>query len=137
MKIVSLEFSGTVQNLVNGLRAEECIEPKEYWLGRELKALPLGYDLGGFLFLRPDGEVVIYDFADEEIGRTKDVQGLLRALVIAARRYPALEKFIPDQPADARVCAACDGTKYWDEDLEQQPAKCAVCGGLGWTIDEN
>jgi hypothetical protein len=137
MEIVSPEFREQIESLFNELKLEDCVEPEEFRLAKKLNALPLGYDLTAFVFLKPDGEVVWYDFTEEKFSSSKDLQGFIRAVVGAAKRYPELEKFIPERPESAEVCIACNGTKSLGKDIStNQPARCIVCAGLGWTILE-
>lgn len=137
MEIVLPEFSELVESLFKKLKLEDCVEPEEFRLAKKLNALPLGYDLTAFVFLKPDGKVIWLDFIVDEIGRITDSQSLIRAIVAAAKRYPQFEKFIPERPENAGVCIACNGTKHWGEDVStNKPAKCVLCAGLGWTIPE-
>ena len=137
MEIVSPDFSEQVESLLNGLKLEDCVEPQEFHLAKKLNALPLGYDLTAFIFLKSDGEVIWFDFIDEKFGSSKDLQGLIRAIVSAAKRYPQFEKFIPERPENSEVCRACNSKKLWGEDVStKQPAKCIFCAGLGWTVEE-
>jgi hypothetical protein len=137
MEIVNAEFQDLIVSSVNQLQLEDCVEPEEFRLAKELNSLPIGYDLSAFVFLKPDGEVVSYNFCDEKVGSSRDLQVLIRIVVSAAKRYPQFEKFIPARPANAEVCLACNGTKLWGTDVTtNQPAKCVICAGLGWTIKE-
>jgi hypothetical protein len=60
-------------------------------------------------------------------------------LVIATRRFPALEALLPQRPVFATACAACRGTGDWHlfsadrkESLRIGSMICKECGGLGW-----
>lgn len=135
MKLVSPEFSELIESLFEQLTLDKCVEPEEFRLAKEFEALPLGYDLTAFVFLKPGGEMIWWDFIVNEVGKTKDKQSLIRAIVKAAKRYPQLEKFIPERPVDAEVCIACNGTKLWGNAITtNQPARCVFCAGLGWTV---
>lgn len=137
MQLISPKFSELVESLLNVLKLENCVEAKEFRLAKKLNALPLGYDLLAFVFLRCDGEVVWFDFLDKEIRSLNDSQGLIRAIVRAAKRYPQFVDFIPEQPENSETCLVCNGTKFCGEDVStNQPAKCVICAGLGWTIEE-
>ncbi len=96
--------------------------PAERRLAERFQALPVGPDLFREVLLRPDGEVLRVESGVPE-ERSRSVADQLRVLVLAAARYPALARFIPERPPRAKTCSFCDG---------RDEGWCAGCFGLGW-----
>ncbi|MDQ3818033.1 MAG: hypothetical protein M3362_10105 [Acidobacteriota bacterium] len=136
MNIVTPEFREAVERLLNDLQLSDCIDAEEYRLAQEFHALPLGLDLWSYGFLTPDGECIATGWELEEIIRSKKIPDLIRALVVAANRYPQLAAFIPARPSDAMTCPLCDGTKVWGKEIPSgRLGRCFNCAGLGWVCN--
>lgn len=131
MKIVTEEFTETIENLISNLRPEDFFNPQEYKLTQKYNALPFGADLFSDVFLTSSGEI-IWDDYEGEIGSSTNLQMLINLLVDAKTRYPELEKFIPNQSDDSKTCPICRGFGI----LENSTGRCFICGGLGWITDE-
>jgi hypothetical protein len=137
MELVTAEFHNLVETLLSKIQPEDFPDEEEYRLGLELKALPIGYDLFSYVFLKSNGEVLWSEWEEDKILRSNETQVLIRAIVQATKRYPQFEKFIPARPKNAEVCRACNGSKLWGGDVsKKQHAKCVFCAGLGWTVIE-
>lgn len=137
MEIVSPEFTKIIEQLTGQVTLENCVDAEEFRVFKEVNALPIGYDLYSFVFLKSNGEVIWFNFLDDVFGSDSSLQGLIGAVVSASRRYPQIEKFIPERPENAEVCIACNGAKVLGKDIStKQPARCVICAGLGWTIVE-
>jgi hypothetical protein len=60
-------------------------------------------------------------------GRGTDIRLLNTALHAGMKRYPWLKDLLPQRPADAQTCSACNGTGQFPvADL------ICSCGGAGW-----
>jgi len=136
MNLVTSEFHQTVEGLISNLTEENYIDVEEYRLARKHNALPIGIDLWIYIFLTPYGEAILDDGESDNPEILRTTQAIIR-VVAGAKRYPQLEKFIPNRPNGSKVCPACDGTKNFGQDVSsRKPVRCVVCGGLGWVIDE-
>jgi hypothetical protein len=110
-------------------------DPKLQWSRERAtrhQALPLYGDKGGWVLLRPSGELIQVPL-DEDFGQIAEpVKELLLqtvALVAGAQKYPELRELIPVRPADAVECAQCNGTGR----MPSFPTVyCGKCGALGW-----
>ena len=137
MEIFTPELQQLIETLVDKLSPEDCYDTEEYRLAKELQALPLGYDLWSYCFLKADGECISTGWEPAEISRSHDNQSLIRAIVWASARFPQFLAFIPNRPSASVNCALCGGTKTWgQEGGTQKPAKCFFCAGLGWVLPE-
>ena len=100
----------------------------------ELNALPLYYDWSGAIGIRPDGEIVHWDYDNQDAGTQEviDIVWVRTGLVAGAKRYPHLRSLIPKRPANARACEMCQGTGIFPQFTN------VICGcsGLGW-VDEH
>ena len=120
------------------LKNEDFSDSEEFRLARKYNALPLGFDFLAYTFITSDGEVIWHDFQDD-FGKSKDIQGLINALAYGKKRYPQLEKFIPNRFDTAKTCPICKGTGILKESrnvVTGEPGKCVICAGLGWITDE-
>lgn len=138
MKIVTEEFTKTIGDLLNNLNVEDFSDSEEFNLARKYNALPLGFDFIAYTFITPNGEVIWHDFQDD-FGKVNDSQHLINALVYGKRRYPQLEKFIPDRSDESKTCPVCKGTGIWKNSknvVTGEPGNCIVCATLGWVTDE-
>ena len=99
-----------------------------------LRALPLMSDMGGCYLIRPDGEIISFQWDSPDDWRRED-NTRIRNIVLChgSRKYPALEGLSPDRPSSAKECPHCGGTGK-----ESMAAKLGLdnincyCGGLGW-----
>lgn len=93
------------------------------------------------------GEVWVADHDFDTVQGTagkstwRRAEGLERIgfIVIAARRFTALQALVPDRPATAADCPSCRATGDWHifsgdrkESLRIRYMICKDCGGLGW-----
>jgi hypothetical protein len=105
-------------------------------LDRELRdvaafgALPLYWDVGGCVAIRPDGTVVSVYWAQPEASfREADANWRTVALVAGREQYPELEQLVPARPPSAIDCDNCSHRGRLEDD-----AFCGVCHGLGWIV---
>jgi len=119
LQIATPELAHAIRTL---LASGVAHNPAERRLAERFQALPVGPDLFREVLLRPDGEVLRVESGVPE-ERSRNVSDQLRVLVLAAARYPALARFIPERPAGAQLCAFCEG---------RDEGWCAGCFGLGW-----
>jgi len=131
------EFADVVRNLLTKDFVRDA-SPKEVELARRLGALPIGIDLGSYIFLTAEGDCILVDTWPNAVERTKAARIVVAALVHAATRYPELKTFVPRRPVDARNCFACDGTGELDYPLGRPVSmdKCINCCGLGWDLSD-
>jgi hypothetical protein len=95
--------------------------------------LPVYRDIGGTLFLRPDGEILGCDHdSDGPPVPQNDPAWRITALVVAAEKFPDLAVFLPDRPSLAVDCAACDGRGHITVPEIDKEFLCEKCCGLGW-----
>src|SRR5262245_25367448 len=80
-------------------------------LARRLDVLPLTWDMGGCMALRPTGEIVAWMWDEEENVSLREASlDRNRALFQGAAKYPALVPFLPSRPSDATTCPHCKGS---------------------------
>src|SRR4051812_23815677 len=103
-----------------GIRSEESPWPKR-WPRNELElsyhyqALPVGTVVWFLHFLHPEGRVLLFDLAHDEIAEeTDDPFTMGYALRLGSKRYPELAAFLPPPPDGSTVCSACGGTGFGD-----------------------
>lgn len=97
-------------------------------------ALPVYYDMGGTLFLRPDGEILVLDNGSVDDGpRIETDEGQrITAVVVGAEAYPELRPLLPMRPAGARDGDACAGRGRIRVVGIEHRFLCGRCRGLGW-----
>lgn len=138
MKIVTSEFTKTLETLIKNLRVEDFSDTEEYKLAQKYNALPLGVDLYSYVFLTANGEI-LWDDNEGETGCANDLQSLIRALVVKKERYPQFVRFIPDRTTNSKDCPICGGTGVNENSKDLRTgdfAKCFLCAGLGWVTKE-
>lgn len=138
MNIATSEFKKTVDDLINNLNIDNFVDSEEHTLACKYKALPLGFDFLAYTFITSDGEVIWHDFQDD-FGKSNDSQSLINALVYGKKRYPELEKFIPNRHESSKICPVCEGTGIWKNSKNVatgEPGNCIICATLGWVTDE-
>ena len=101
--------------------------------------LPMYMDLGGFIGLRTDGELlsVDWDELEPEGGLAVEHDPRLRrmALQAGAERYPELSFLHPVRPPDAVPCPQCRGRGRPMSDGHPTPDSIVrYCGGSGWLL---
>jgi hypothetical protein len=127
--------------ILRALRAVQAGEERDDWLGhdgyrdlaRRVGALPVWSDMGGYILLRPDGELLTMD--DGEAPRPLTHKGWrLLGLVSAAELFPELRPLLPPRPADAGSCPRCAGNcvERWRLEGKRGITPCGKCWGLGW-----
>jgi uncharacterized protein (TIGR02996 family) len=127
--------------IARALRAVQAGALRDDWLSHDrnrefacrFDALPVWADMGGYLLLRPDGEVLTLD--DEGPPRPQTHAGWrLLGLVSAAEFFPELRPLLPPRPADAAHCPACGGkgVERWRVEGKKGITPCGKCWGLGW-----
>lgn len=96
-------------------------------------ALPVYADMGGTLFLRPDGEILAlaHDEGDEPQLET-DERWRITAVVVGAEKYPELRPLLPIRPAETEDCDACAGQGRIRVAEIDYRFLCGNCYGLGW-----
>lgn len=138
MKLVTLDFTKTIEELIKNLKLENLPDSEECQLTQKHNALPIGYDLFCYVFLAPNGRVIVED--DEGGSRSfYDLQILIRILVAGKQRYPQFEKFIPSRSASSKNCPICGGSGILEQSKDVstgKPGECFICAGLGWVTDE-
>jgi hypothetical protein len=104
---------------------------------RSLQALPILPDLFTAYFLRPDGELFVVDFSEDEPKPRieKDIHRKVTVINVATEWFPELKDLLPCRPDDAQDCPDCNGAgKFSFNDYYGQPASlpCPKCMSLGW-----
>jgi hypothetical protein len=136
MKVITTECREVIEQLVSRLQLNDFIDAEEYCLAQQFRGLPIGISLWSYGFLTLDGELIQTEWELGEITRSKETQDIIRALVIAARRFSQLTPFIPVQPKESKICPLCNGTKMWGTKIgSDELAKCVFCAGLGWVYE--
>jgi hypothetical protein len=122
--------------IASRIAAYEVEHQEQLHLGsaKELNALPLYFDWSGAIGIRPDGEIVHWDYDNLDAGTLEVVEivWVRTALVTGAKRYPNLRQLIPVRTANAVTCETCNGTGT----MPQFPRVICCCSGLGW-VDEH
>ena len=124
------------QDTANAIRARISeLSGEDRWkchdTARRHQALPLYADLGGILFLRPDGEVLVGSGVSGEMLEVETNRAWNITLrVIAAEQYPELKPLLPEKPPGASTCTSCDGSGK--AVVASGHVTCGGCFGLGW-----
>ena len=127
---VTPEESAFIQERVERFAAEA---PEELlWQEPHVRAhgaLPLYVGWTETVGIRPDGEMVRWSTEDwPGAVELDDANWYKIGLVLGARRYPILQRLVPDRPAGARDCDLCKGSGRFP----LQPEIVCQCGGVGW-----
>ena len=103
-------------------------------VARAAGALPAYADMGGVLFIRPTGEVLLAaeDLLDEGAHWEVETEPMWinTALVSAARRYERLAFLRPFRPESAHTCGRCSGVGRMR--IVALEVDCTVCWTRGW-----
>jgi len=115
-------------------RIEERLRSSADTMGktaREHRALPVYADIGGSLFLKPNGDVWFQssESVNSALKLEESPHWRLVARLAAAERFPELAELVPIRPAGAADCSDCEGRGRVLNDL----VRCGVCYGLGWS----
>ena len=138
-ELISPELKTQIKSRQQSLVSNSSPLPLELQrLTSEIDALPVYWDMGGVLALRPSGEVIMFSW-DEPTDLQTVHDAVIRNLALfqASKRYPELQALAPSRPPDARECSYCKGTGY-PSALENSGIENVVChcGGLGWLPNE-
>jgi len=126
---VSDSVSNAIRSLVAGLAGEDRWDCHD--AARRHEALPLYADLGGILFLRPDGEVLVGQGVPGEVLEVETNRAWhITVRVIAAEQYPDLRPLLPARPPGAVLCEVCGGSGK--AVVASTDVTCGQCFGLGW-----
>jgi len=133
--IPSKELVAQIKSRIEAILSE--LSPSQLDLQKvaaELHALPLYFDSGGGLVLKPTGELLEFSWDNPRDAQEVDDPRLINiALYQGSRDYPELEALVPLRPSNATVCPYCKGTGYPISalDLNIEGVVC-YCGGVGW-----
>ena len=95
----------------------------------EARGMRLFGTVGGEVFLRPDGTTVaLIEGArgESDWWEEQNEADHLAALVLSLKRFPELERLLPERPDTAPDCTRCSATGFIHGIV------CATCSGLGW-----
>lgn len=115
----------------------DAVDPDERRLALRSHALPFYHDIGGVLFLRRDGAVLVWDLeGPDELTPMQDIapnRSLLHAARgYASRAWPTLSGLAPVPGPEALPCTSCDGTGHVPGVTDRHSNIVCSCGGLGW-----
>jgi hypothetical protein len=99
-------------------------------VARRCNALPVHRDMGGTLFVTPEGDVLVMGLDDSTPEVEHDPNWRLSARVSAAEKYPALGSLLPPRPVGIADCSACGGSG--ELQIGTVRLGCGYCWGLGW-----
>ena len=88
-------------------------------------ALRIYADMGGSVFIRPDGSLI--GETESRVPEAVDAVWQTVALVVGARTHPELRELLPKRTATAEDCARCNASGMLHGSV------CGRCSGLGWT----
>ncbi|GAC1448844.1 MAG: hypothetical protein NVSMB9_32400 [Isosphaeraceae bacterium] len=95
-------------------------------------ALPVYSGMGGTLFLRPDGEILLLDHESEDVVPRIETDHGWRtaAVVVGAEKYPELQPLLPIRPPGTEDCVDC--AVRGRVRVAEISFLCGRCYGLGW-----
>jgi hypothetical protein len=132
-------LSETVAKLIARLPVAGIRMPDELpVLARRLEVVPLTWDMGGCIALRPTGEIVTWVWDEEERlhAETSRLEQH-RAMFQGAAKFPELKPFLPRRPVDANRCPGCGGSGVVTGVAAAIAGQLACqCGGAGWLPDK-
>jgi hypothetical protein len=131
---------GLAHRILELIRAFQTGAAKHSWqqeLASRFDALPVHADFGGALLLRPDGEILVVGWNDEEKAAPADERRSHLGRAAAAEFFPELRAVLPARPAGAATCELCGGAglERWWVDGSQGVTFCGGCWGLGWVSE--
>jgi hypothetical protein len=100
--------------------------------------LPLYFDLGGFLGLRPDGVIVRVPDGGGPVEEVYEERDRNAALCQGTKRHPGLGFLMPERPPGAVDCPHCGGRgKIPFPPPKEHLAEIVICycGGVGWLAE--
>lgn len=137
-------FSEVIENCIQ--KFKENAEPFTYnhvtgeqfdlcKLASEQHFLPIFYDWFAVCSVRPNGEMVWYDFENPEklkIENNARIRNI--AIVKGIERFPELLPFLPQRTYEDIDCPYCESTKKTRQAMPEhlQDVLNCYCGGLGW-----
>ena len=129
---MNIAWNDELSRIVRRLRNDTPFRESGDWksVAEVTAALPLYADMGGFLTIREDGEILRYDPETATTRPEDDERWRLVARLAAADRFPELESLRPGRPSDARTCSPCAGAGR----VLEGTVRCGTCFGLGWLI---
>jgi hypothetical protein len=96
-------------------------------------ALPVYADMGGTLFLRPDGEILVLEHDSTDAPQIEADPGWnITALVVGAEKYPELAQLLPARPPGTANCEECEGRGAVRLGSIGRDFLCGTRHGLGW-----
>jgi len=116
-------------------QADEQVEVQA--AARRHNALPFWRDVGGCLFLRPDGTIwsMGWDTPElfEPVSDFKPDRGVVHAARgYASKEFPSISGLEPQRGPAAVPCLTCDGKGNIAGVTDKHPNVKCSCGGLGW-----
>jgi hypothetical protein len=127
-----MDLAAIVERLINQFLAEPK-NAEAASLVRQVRALPLHSDGGGFYGLRSTGELIEVRWDEpESVQPLTDARSRNLALHQGAGRYPELSDLEPVRNSEAIVCASCYGSGLARVPPYLQQQVVCWCGGLGW-----
>ena len=125
-------MSGVVRDLIDEwLRGPDPLNLSQ--MVRTFRALPVYSDLGGTLFIREDGEILVSRDSREPPELETQRQWRIVALTQGAAKFPVLAELLPQRADSDEDCISCGGggrVVVGAADL-----LCGKCLGLGWTSE--
>jgi hypothetical protein len=129
------ELRDAVEDLIGRLPVAGIRMPEDLAaLARRLEVLPLTWDMGGCIALRPTGEIVAWLW-DEEDGLRPETSRLEqhRAMFQGAAKFDELKRFLPRRPVDATACPGRGGSGIVSGVAAALAGQLVCqCGGAGW-----
>ena len=127
------ELRRAIQSLVDRWLGSPPNDPEFVEVVRASGALPVYADMGGTLFLRPDGEILVLEHDSRDAPQIEADPGWrMTAVVVGAEKYPELGRLLPARPLGTGDCEGCRGrgrVRFGDIDHD---FLCGTCHGLGW-----
>jgi hypothetical protein len=129
----STDVQKVIQELVDRWLASPSNDPELAEAVRKSGALPIYADMGGTLFLRPDGEILALDHDSPDTPQIEDDPSWkITAVVVGAEKYPELGPLLPARPSGAANCPECEGRGSFRFRNIDRDLLCGKCHGLGW-----
>lgn len=129
----SPELQKVIQSLVDRWLASPSNDPELARAVRISGALPVYADLGGTLFVRPDGEILVLEHDSPDAPQVEADPGWrITTVVVAAERFPELVGLLPTRPDGAPDCQECLGRGSFRVPYIDRDWLCGKCYGLGW-----
>jgi len=133
---ITIDADG-VRRALQGYIESSTDEPEVLAIAKTHHALPLWRDMGGVLYLQPDGHIIASTW--DVPGRVKPVADirphrdmLHAARAKAGRKYPEIQGLTPEKGPGAVPCRSSDGHgNLLGMSIQPGDVLCG-CGGLGW-----